>query len=262
MGSKVTAPGLIRLKAKGQKIVSVTAYDVLSASLADEAGADFILVGDSLGNVILGLETTVTVTLDHIEHHVRAARAGCRTALLVADLPFGTYQGGVSDAVRSAVRLMKAGAEAVKLEGDYLDEVKALVKGGIPVMGHLGMTPQSVHAFGGFKVQGRDEHAGRTILDQALALQEAGVFAIVLELIPAELAEKISQQLEIPTIGIGAGAGCDGQIQVFHDIMGLNSEVFRHAKKYVEGRSLLLSALQQYAEEVRKSTFPDEENSF
>ena len=262
MASKVTAPGLIRLKEKGQKIVSITAYDVLSASLADEAGADFILVGDSLGNVILGLDTTVPVSLDHIEHHVRAARAGCRHALLVADLPFGSYQAGVADAVRSAVRLMKAGAEAVKLEGAYTDEVRALVKGGIPVMGHLGMTPQSVHSFGGFKVQGREEEAGQLIFDQAILLQEAGVFGIVLELVPAQLAEKISRNLRVPAIGIGAGAGCDGQIQVFHDIMGLNAEVFRHAKKYVEGRSLLLEGLKEYAAEVRSADFPTQENSF
>lgn len=262
MADKVTAPGLIRLKAKGQKIVSITAYDVLSASIADEAGADFILVGDSLGNVILGLETTVPVSLDHIEHHVRAARMGCRRALLVADLPFGSYNSSVSQAVDSAVRLMKAGAGAVKLEGPYTEEVRAMVKAGIPVMGHLGMTPQSVHAFGGFRVQGRDDANANRIKQEALDLEAAGVFGVVLELVPGGLANEISRSLAVPTIGIGAGPDCDGQVQVFHDMLGLNDGVFKHAKRFVEGRRLLLEGASAYADEVREGKFPTQDNTF
>jgi 3-methyl-2-oxobutanoate hydroxymethyltransferase len=262
MADKVTAPGLIRLKAKGQKIVSVTAYDVVSAAIAEEAGADFILVGDSLGNVILGLETTIPVELEDIEHHVRAARAGCRRALLVADLPFGSYQASVEQAVSSAVRLMKAGAEAVKLEGPYLDEIRAIVKAGIPVMGHLGMTPQSVNVFGGFRVQGKGEDDAERIKREALDLQEAGVFGMVLELIPGALAGEISRSLTVPTIGIGAGPECDGQIQVLHDVLGLNTGEFRHAKRYVDGRGLFLQGLTSYADEVRAGTFPTQDNTF
>jgi 3-methyl-2-oxobutanoate hydroxymethyltransferase len=210
---------------------------------------------------VLGYENTLPVTLEEIEHHTRAARRGVREALFVADLPFGSYQSSVSLAVESSVRLMKAGAEAVKLEGAYTDAIRAIVRAGIPVMGHVGMTPQSVNAFGGFKVQGKGEGA-KDVREAACCVQEAGAFSIVLELMPAALARQITSDLEIPTIGIGAGIDCDGEIQVFHDVMGLSAEVFRHSKDYVGARSLMVDGVQRYASEVRARKFPAEENSF
>jgi 3-methyl-2-oxobutanoate hydroxymethyltransferase len=257
----MTAPGIRAMKAKGQRIVCVTAYDYPSASVADASGVDLVLVGDSLGNVVLGYENTIPVSLEEMEHHTRAARRGVKEALFVADLPFGSYQSSVALAVESSVRLMKAGAEAVKLEGAYTDAIRAIVKAGIPVMGHVGMTPQSVNAFGGFRVQGKGED-GKAVREAACCVQEAGAFAIVLELMPATLARQITSDLEIPTIGIGAGPDCDGEIQVFHDVMGLSPEVFRHSKDYVGARSLMSDGLRRYAEEVRGRKFPTEENSF
>ena len=261
MAGKKTAPAIRAMKAKGERIVCLTAYDFPSASIADAAGVDLVLVGDSLGNVVLGYENTVPVTLEEMAHHTRAARRGVRDALFVADLPFGSYQASVAQAVESAVVLMKAGAEAVKLEGPYTDAIRAIVKAGIPVIGHVGMTPQSVNAFGGFRVQGRGED-GKAQRESACCVQEAGAFAIVLELIPAELSSQITQDLEIPTIGIGAGPQCDGEIQVFHDVVGLSTEVFKHSKDYVGARSQFVTGLQNYAAEVRGRQFPSEENSF
>ncbi len=218
-------------------------------------------MGDSVGNVVLGHNTTVPVTMDDMVHHTKATRRGVERALLVADLPFGSYQASVEQGVRNAVRLMQAGAEAVKLEGDYPEVVAAIQKAGIPVMGHIGFTPQSVHTFGGFKVQGRGDTGG-VIKEQALRLQEAGVFAIVLELMPADLSKSISESLTVPTIGIGAGVGCDGQIQVFHDLVGLAPKVYRHAKKYADGRTTFTEGIRKYAEEVREGRFPTDEQSF
>jgi 3-methyl-2-oxobutanoate hydroxymethyltransferase len=249
------------MKAKGERIVCLTAYDFPSASIADSAGVDLVLVGDSLGNAVLGYKDTLPVTLEDMEHHTRAARHGVVDALFVADLPFGSYQSSPSVAVESAVRLVKAGAEAVKLEGAYTDAIKAICKAGIPVMGHVGMTPQSVNAFGGFKVQGRGEDA-KEVREAACCVQESGAFAIVLELMPSSLARHITTDLEIPTIGIGAGVHCDGEIQVFNDVTGLSPEVFKHARDYVGARSLMADGLKRYADDVRSRSFPGEENSF
>lgn len=261
MPDKVTVPRLRAMRSKGERIVCVTAYDAAFGAIADEAGVDLILVGDSLGNVLLGYESTVPVTLEQMVHHTRATRAGVSRALLVADLPFGSYQSSVAQAVDSAVALMKAGAEAVKLEGAYVDEIRAIAKAGIPVMGHAGMTPQSFHAFGGFRVQGKGA-AGAAITEQVAEIAEAGAFSVVLELVPAELASHITRNTDTITIGIGAGCECSGQIQVINDILGLSVGDFKHSKKYVDGRNLLGAALREYASDVRQSQFPSKEQSF
>lgn len=261
MSDKVTAPRLRAMKERSEKIVCVTAYDAGFGRMADEAGVDVVLVGDSLGNVLLGYDTTLPVTLDQVAHHVAATRRGVSRALLVGDLPFGSYQSSVGQCVDSAVALMKAGAEAVKLEGPYYAEVAALAKAGIPVMGHLGMTPQSVNQFGGFKVQGRGSD-GQLLRERARMLQEAGCFAIVLELAPGELATEVSRELAIPTIGIGAGPGCDGEIQVLHDVLGLSPGRLKHARPFVDGRGLLLSGLKDYVAAVRGGEFPGADNTF
>jgi len=249
------------MRARGERIVCVTAYDATFGAMADEAGVDVILVGDSLGNVVLGYETTIPVSLEAMLHHTRACRNGVSRGLLVADLPFGTYNVSTQQAMESAIALMKAGADAVKLEGDYPEAIAEMVRAGIPVMGHLGLTPQSIKRFGGFRVQGKGDD-GEHVLAQARALEEAGVFAIVLELIPAGLSVAITAAIEAPTIGIGAGPGCSGQIQVLHDVLGFSPRSLRHAKSYVSGRELLVEALKQYGAEVRDSAFPDQEHSF
>jgi len=248
---------------KGQQpVVSLTAYDYPSALWADAAGVDLILVGDSLGNVVQGRSTTIPVTMDEMAYHTRMVARGVEQALLISDMPFGSFQAGIESTVRNAVSLMKDGAEGVKLEGPYLDEIRALTKAGIPVMGHVGMTPQSYHSFGGFKVQGREEEEGRLVLEQARGVADAGAFAIVLELIPMQLAQDITRTIAIPTIGIGAGPHCDGQIQVLHDVLGLSGGMFRHAKRYVDGQALVTKAIREYAAEVRESRFPTEEHGF
>jgi len=259
MSDKVTAPRIRAMKGR-ERIVSITAYDAPMAKLADEAGVDFILVGDSVGDVVLGYPTTIPVTLEEILHHTRAVRRGVSRALLVADMPFGTYQPSVEVAMESAVALMKAGAEAVKVEGAS-ESISHMVKAGIPVMGHVGLTPQSVFAFGGHKVQGKGGDAD-AILNAAQYVQEQGAFAVVLELVPAALAARITKCLDIPTIGIGAGVQCDGQIQVLHDVLGLSERVFKHAKPFMDGRGEVQKALKQYTDEVRKGSFPGESNSF
>lgn len=261
MAAKITAPSIRSMKQAGRAIVCVTAYDYTSALLAELAGIDLVLVGDSLGNVLLGFDSTLPVTMEDMVRHTQAVRKGLSTPLLVADMPFGTYQTSVSDAVSNAAKLMSVGAEAVKLEGPYVEEVRACVKAGIPVMGHLGMTPQSVHSFGGHRVQGRGEAAG-VLLDQAKQLQDAGVFSIVLELVPAEVAANLTASLDVPTVGIGAGVRCDGQIQVWHDVLGLGEKGFRHARAFAPGREVFLGGLRNYAEAVRSRGFPGEENSF
>ncbi len=255
----MTAPKLRAMRAAGERIVCVTAYDATFGALADLAGVDVVLVGDSVGNTLLGMRETVGVGLAEMAHHVRATRAGVQDALLVADLPFGSYGASVAQAVESAVLLMKAGAEAVKLEGDHPEAVAACVRIGIPVMGHLGFTPQSVNVFGGHKVQGRGE-AGEAVVEAARRLNEAGAFGVVLELVPMDLAARVTREVDLPTIGIGAGAGCDGQIQVLHDVLGLSERVYRHAKPYVDGRGLIVGALRGYADEVRQGAFPTEAN--
>jgi len=261
MPVKVTVPQLRSMKLRSEKIVCVTAYDAYFGRLTDEAGVDLVLVGDSLGNVLLGYETTIPVSLETMIHHTAATRRGVKRAMLVADMPFGSYQSSISQCVDSAVALMKAGAEGVKLEGEFFDEVAALVKAGIPVMGHLGMTPQSVNKFGGHKVQGKGA-AGRNVVEAAKRLEEAGVFSIVLELVPAELASDVTAEVGIPTIGIGAGQCCDGQVQVMHDLLGLSNQQFKHAKRFLDGERLMLEGLKEYAASVRNVSFPAKEHSF
>ena len=251
----------------GEKLVMVTAYDALFARIVDEAGVDAILVGDSLASVVAGLDSTLGVTLDQIIYHATAARRGCRRALLVVDLPFMTYQVSAEDAMRNAGRVMQeTGAQAVKLEGgtaSRAETVRRIVEMGVPVMGHLGFTPQSVHALGGARVQGRGDAAERLILDEAKRLEEAGAFAIVLELVPAAVARRVTEAVRVPTIGIGAGAGCDGQVLVLHDMLGLNPGFApKFLKRYAELGDAAREAIRAFAAETRAGTFPDDAHSF
>ncbi|MBX3120323.1 MAG: 3-methyl-2-oxobutanoate hydroxymethyltransferase [Fimbriimonadaceae bacterium] len=250
MSSKITAPAVRAMKAQGRKIVSITAYDAPTGAIADQAGVDIVLVGDSVGNVSLGFKNTLPVTMEHMLHHTEATARGVKNALLIADMPFGSYQIGIADAVDSAVALMKIGAEGVKLEGAYIDEIKAIVKAGIPCMGHVGMTPQSYHSFGGHRIQGKGDD-GERVMSEALAIEQAGAFAIVLELIPVELSAEITKRLHIPTIGIGAGPHCDGQIQVFHDVVGLTELHLKHAKRHAEGWTIFKEAIEAYSKGTR-----------
>jgi len=265
MKDKVTLPLLRRKKERGEKIVMVTCYDYPSARLLD-AAVDILLVGDSVGDNVLGYDTTLPVTLDDILHHARAVRRGMRRALLLADMPFLTYQVGPEEALRNAGRLMKeAGAEAVKIEGGaaLVPTVQKLVGAGIPVMGHVGLTPQSIHQLGGYRSQGRDPESAERILADAQALADAGAFALILELIPAELARRITEAVPIPTIGIAAGPHCDGQVLVLHDLLGLFPErTFRHVKRYAEVGRSIQEAVAQYAAEVREGRFPTDEHSY
>ena len=261
MADKWTAPRILAAKQSSRRSVCITAYDAPTAIWADEAGVDLILVGDSIGNVVLGFDSTLSVDMEDM---IRATSAVARTkpnALLVADMPFGSYQLSPEQAVDSAILLVKAGAEAVKIEGGYVEAICAVLKAGIPVMGHVGMTPQSVHAFGGFRVQGKGD-AGESVFELAKALDDSGVFSIVLELIPTSLSARITDAVKCPTIGIGAGIACNGQIQVMHDVLGLHEGHFKHAKRYFEGKSAMVEALRQYAEEVRNEGFPGSEHSF
>jgi len=261
----VTAPELLRMKQRGERIVMVTAYDYPTALYADQAGVDAILVGDTLGMVIQGHTTTLPVTVDDILYHVRAVVRAQPKALVIADMPFLSYQVNADEALRNAGRMLKeAGARAVKLEGGApVDLIERMVAAGIPVMGHLGLTPQSVHTFGGFKVQARQADAARRLLDDARALEAAGAFAIVLEGIPSEVSAAVTAELRIPTIGIGAGPHCDGEVQVLHDLIGMfEAFVVKHAKRYAEVGQTIRGALEQYAREVRSGTFPGEANTF
>lgn len=260
MAEKITAPKIRSMK--GGRIVCVTAYDAPSARIADAAGVDLVLVGDSLGNVVLGYENTLPVTLEDMVHHVKAARQGCSRALFAADMPFGSFQVSKEEAIRSGIELVKAGAEAVKLEGAYTEAIEGLVRAGIPVMGHIGMTPQSVNVFGGYRVQGKGEKA-ECLLKEAHCIADAGAFCIVLEMVPMSVAERITKEIPIPTIGIGAGPHCDGEIQVFHDLLGFSpEEPYKHTRRYLESWNLCTEALKRYAEDVRAKRFPTEENSF
>jgi len=261
--ARVTVSSFAASKESGTPIVMVTAYDAPGARLADEAGVDAILVGDSLGMTVLGYDTTLPVTMDDMVRHTAAVSRATSRAMVVADMPFGSYQASSDDAVTNAVRLLaEGGAAAVKLEGGVAVAplVDRLVSAGIPVMGHIGLTPQSVHAFGGYRVQGRDTDAALALAGDALALEEAGAFAIVLELVPAELAAIITEELDIPTIGIGAGGFCDGQVQVFHDLLGLGTYAPRHARRYVDAGAAIKDALGAYAADVRTGAFPSEEH--
>lgn len=263
---KVTVPYVLEMKRKGEKIACLTAYDHLMARFLDQAGIDIVLVGDSVGMVVSGYETTIPVTLEEILYHTRAVRRGITRALLVADLPFLSYQASVEQAVRSAGRCLKEGqAEAVKLEGGRwtAEIVSRLVKIGIPVMGHLGLTPQSIHAFGGYGVRAKEQDEAQRIQEDAKILEEAGVFALVLEKVPAALAGKITESLDIPTIGIGAGPHCDGQILVSHDMLGIFEE-FRpkFVRRYAEMGREMREAFTAYVRDVRSGRFPSEKESY
>ncbi len=262
---KITVPA-VRQRKSGEKIVAVTAYDYPTTLFADAAGVDLILVGDSLGMVLLGYPSTLPVTMEEMLHHTKACARAKPRALLVADMPYLSYQITVEDAVRNAGRfIQEGGAEAVKLEGGepVAEAIHRLVSIGIPVLAHLGMTPQSVHAFGGHRVQGRTEEAAERLIEDAHIVEQAGAFAVVLELIPTTLAKQITERITIPTIGIGAGPHCDGQIQVLHDLIGLvPGEPFKHTKRYAHVGEAITKALRQYAEEVRTGQFPTEEHAF
>lgn len=254
------------LKEKQEKITMLTAYDYSTAKLIDESGVNSILVGDSLGMVCLGYEDTLSVTMEDMIHHTRAVTRGAKNALVVADMPFMSYQTSVYDAVVNAGRLIKEGrAQAVKLEGgkEVVEQIRAIVNASIPVVAHLGLTPQSINAFGGFKVQGKSEEAAQRLLEEARAVEEAGAFAVVLECVPAKLAEFISKGISIPTIGIGAGAGCDGQVLVYQDMLGMYSDfVPKFAKQYAKVGEVMRKAFADYNKEVKDGVFPEEKHTF
>ena len=263
---KVSILTIQKKKEAQQPLTMLTAYDYSSALLVDEVGIDMILVGDSLAMVMLGHESTVSLTMDEMLHHCRAVARGAKKTFLVADLPFMSYQVDKVEAVRNAGRLLKEGQmEAVKLEGGQhiAPTVRAIVNAGIPVMGHIGLTPQSVSQLGGYRVQGRTAVDAKRLLKDALALQEAGCFSIVLEAIPAPIAATITEKLKIPTIGIGAGAGCDGQVLVYHDILGLFKRFMpKFVRQYADVHQVILDALMQYAEEVGDGRFPTEAHTY
>ena len=253
-------------KQKNERLTMLTAYDYSTAKLIDASGIDSVLVGDSLGMVMLGYEDTLSVTMEDMIHHTKAVARGVKDALVVSDLPFMSYQTSVYDAVSNAGRLIKEGrAQAVKLEGglEVCPQIKAIVEASIPVMAHLGLTPQSVNAFGGFKVQGKDEEAARSLIEQAKAVEAAGAFAVVLECIPAKLAELITKSISIPTIGIGAGNGCDGQVLVYQDMLGLYSDFTpKFVKRYAEIGPQMENAIEDYISEVKSGAFPAAEHTF
>jgi len=266
--TKVTVPEIAAMKAAGTKIAMLTAYDATFARLVDDAGVDMILVGDSAGMVIAGAGTTLAVDLDEMMYHVRAVARARPAALIVGDLPFGSYQVGPEQAIESSVRMLKAGSECVKLEGGTSMEqtIAALVRVDIPVVGHIGLTPQSVHRMGGHRVQGRNAgvEAGQRdrLMDDALAVERAGAFSVVIEGVPRSLAAEITAKLTIPTIGIGAGPDCDGQVLVLHDVVGLSDQRFKFAKPYADLRAATMTAAREYVDEVRRGDWPDDEHSF
>jgi 3-methyl-2-oxobutanoate hydroxymethyltransferase len=264
--SKITVPFILERKLRGEKITALTAYDYPTARLVDEAGFDVLLVGDSLAQVVLGYDSTVPVTADEMLHHLRAARRGVRRALLVADLPYGSYHLGERDALRTSLRFIKqGGAEAIKIEGGRKRSrlIKRMVNAEIPVMGHIGLTPQSIHRLGGYGVQGKTLESANELLADAQALEDAGVFALVLEAVPRELAAMITRRLRIPTIGIGAGPECDGQVMVFHDVAGFT---FQHPAKFVrpyaDVRGTLQDALLRFKQDVKEGRYPDDHESY
>ncbi|NRA64717.1 MAG: 3-methyl-2-oxobutanoate hydroxymethyltransferase [Pseudobacteriovorax sp.] len=262
---KITISSLLAMKKKSEKIAMVTCYDAAFAKLINNTSLDIVLVGDSMGNVVLGFEGTISVSMDHMTHHCAAVSRGLASQFLVADMPFMSYSGSLDRALQNAGRLLQeGGAHGVKLEGgkEICHTVKAIVESGIPVMGHLGLTPQKIHSLGGYKVQGRGEQA-QAIEEAALALQEAGCFSIVLELVPEELAERVTKSLDIPTIGIGAGPKTDGQVLVLHDLLGFDAG-FRpkFLKTYEELGERITTALQSYSADVKSMSFPSDEHSF
>ena len=263
---RITINQIKEMKPKGEKISMLTAYDYSTARIVDEAGIPLILVGDSLGMVVLGYESTIPVTMEEMLHHTKAVVRGSKKALIVGDMPFMTYHISTTDALKNAARfIQEADAQAVKLEGgvNVAEKVQRIVECGIPVMGHIGLTPQSIHQLGGFKIQGKTPEAAARLLEDALALEKAGAFAIVLETVPAPLAALITQKVSIPTIGIGAGIGCDGQVQVINDILGSFTDfVPKHAKQYARLVDIMSSAITEYHNEVKSGKFPTEAQSF
>jgi 3-methyl-2-oxobutanoate hydroxymethyltransferase len=262
--TKVTMPALAEMKRAGKPICALTAYDYATSRLADEAGVDLILVGDSLAMVVLGLENTLAVTVDEMLHHTRAVSRAVRRGLVVADMPFGSYHGTVAEGIANAVRFVKeAGAEAVKIEGPRVELVRALSEAEIPVVGHLGLTPQSIHRMGGYRVQGRTADAALALKEDAYALADAGAGALVLEGLPREVAAAITAELPIPTIGIGAGPECDGQILVFHDLVGLTfAPVAKFVRRYADAGALIRTAIERYRDDVEHRAFPSDEESY
>jgi len=261
---RITVRDLQAAKERGERWAMLTSYDMLTAALFDDAGIPALLVGDSAGNNVLGYDTTVPVTVDDMVPLVRGVARGTKRALVVADLPFGSYQGSPEQALTTSVRFLREGAQAVKLEGGrrVLPQVALLVESGIPVMGHLGLTPQSVNTLGGYRVQGRGE-AGDRLLEDALALQEAGAFALVLEVVPSDLAERVTKELTIPTVGIGAGPGCDAQVLVWTDMAGLTPGPGpKFLKRYADLRTVLSDAVAAYADDVRAGTYPAPEHGY
>jgi 3-methyl-2-oxobutanoate hydroxymethyltransferase len=264
---KITIPYLHKKKRKGEKIVALTAYDYPTAKIVDEAGIDLILVGDSLGMVVLGYENTIPVTMEEMIHHTKAVSRGAKRPLIVGDMPYFSFHLSVDETVRNASRFLKeGGAQAVKIEGatpKRLKLIETLVEAEIPVMGHVGLTPQSIYHLGRFKVKGKDIEEAKMILENAADLEKAGVFGIVLECIPMELAKEITRRLTVPTIGIGAGPHCDGQILVFHDLVGYaNGYLPKFVKRYTDIHASLNKALKEYAEDVMEGRFPDDRNSY
>lgn len=263
---RITINEIKEMKQRGEKIAMITAYDYSIAKLIDEAGMPLILVGDSLGMVMLGYETTIPVTMDEMIHHTKAVVRGTQRAMVIGDMPFMTYHVSTEDALRNAARfIQEGGAQAVKLEGGetVAEKVKRLVECGIPVQGHIGLTPQSVHQFGGFKVVGKTPEAAVRLLNDAKALEEAGVFSIVLETVPAPLSKLITERVSVPIIGIGAGPDCDGQVQVVHDLLGLFTDfVPKHAKQYTVLCDTIRAAVSDYISEVKEGSFPTEKQSY
>ena len=263
---KITIPFIQQAKADGRKLVMITAYDYPFGLMADEAEVDIVLVGDSLGMVVMGLDGTVPVTMEHMVHHIKAVKRGCKTALIIGDMPFMSYNTCIRDAISNAGRLMKeGGCDAVKLEGgvDFSETVYSIVKAGIPVQGHIGLTPQTASALGGFKMQGKDAAAAKQIIDDARALEDAGVFSIVLEAVPAPLGELTAKAVKVPVIGIGAGPDVDGQVLVTHDLIGLFDKFLpKFVKQYTQIRPTIIDAISRYKKEVQQKTFPGPEHSF
>lgn len=264
--SKITITDLLKKKREKRKITMLTAYDYPFAKIVDEAGIDTILVGDSLSMVVQGLENTLPVTMDEMVYHTKLVSRACKNAMVIGDLPFMSYQTSIEDCIRNAGRFLKeAGACAVKIEGgsEVTEHIKAMIKADIPVMAHIGLTPQAIHKMGGYKVQGRTEDSAKRLLEDAVALEDAGAFSIVLEAIPMELAKKITEKLSIPTIGIGAGPYCDGQVLVLHDLLGLFERFLpKFAKRYTNLKEESLKAILKFKEEVENGIFPGEEHSF
>ncbi|MEE8541890.1 MAG: 3-methyl-2-oxobutanoate hydroxymethyltransferase [Desulfobacterales bacterium] len=263
---KVTISDVLKAKAEGRKLVMMTAYDYPFGLLADEAGVDIVLIGDSLGMVVMGLDGTVEVTMEHMIHHIRAVVRGCRGPFVIGDMPFMSYNTSIPEAIHNAGRLMKeGGCDAIKLEGgvDFASTIEAIVKAGIPVQGHIGLTPQTASALGGFKMQGRDAAAAKQIIDDAKALEKAGVFSMILEAVPAPLGKLVAEAVQVPVIGIGAGPDVDGQVLVTHDMVGLFDKfVPKFVKQYTKIRPIILEALQAYKQDVTDVSFPAAEHSF